>query len=132
MSGISEISHLMILQKKPLDTSTKSFDQSAGESRVTSLQCTCQLRLMTDRCDLMITKPTKNPKPNKNENHEKERSDPSCYDIPEWLQEFREHLVDDRVPEHRVARSARGPKLQGPHAEDAMAEPYLVQKILVT
>ena len=31
-----------------------------------------------------------------------------------------------------IARSARGPKLQGPRAEDALAEPYLVQKILVT
>ena len=28
-----------------------------------------------------------------------------------------------------IARSARGPKLQGPRAEDAMAEPYLVQSI---
>ena len=31
-----------------------------------------------------------------------------------------------------IARSARKPKLQGPRAEDAKAEPYLVQKILVT
>ena len=31
-----------------------------------------------------------------------------------------------------IARSVRGPKLRGPRAEDAMAEPYLVQKILVT
>ena len=86
-------------------------------------------------------------------------------EIPEWLQEFRETLVDDEVPERRdshasssqevslhlrevriwvntvlklisrkneIARSVRGPKLQGPRAEDAMAEPYLVQKILVT
>ena len=30
-----------------------------------------------------------------------ERGDPLCSDIPEWLQEFRENLVDDRVPEHR-------------------------------
>ena len=30
-----------------------------------------------------------------------------------------------------IARSARGPKLQGPHAEDAMAEPYFVLKSLV-
>ena len=30
-----------------------------------------------------------------------------------------------------IARSARGPKLQGPRAEDAMAEPHLMQKILV-
>ena len=32
---------------------------------------------------------------------------------------------------NEIARSARGPKLQGPRAEDAMAEPYLVQKFLV-
>ena len=31
-----------------------------------------------------------------------------------------------------IARSARGPQLQGPRAEDALAEPYLVLKILVT
>ena len=31
-----------------------------------------------------------------------------------------------------IAISVKGPKLQGPHAEDAMAEPYLVLKILVT
>ena len=33
--------------------------------------------------------------------------------------------------ETEIARSVRGPKLQGPRAEDAVAEPYLVQKILV-
>ena len=87
-------------------------------------------------------------------------------DIPEWLQEFRENLVDDRVPERRdahassshelslertptrsvdlgkhsvythfpkteIARSDTGPKLQRPRAEDALAEPDFVQKILV-
>ena len=31
-----------------------------------------------------------------------------------------------------IARSARGLKLQGPRAGDAMVEPYLVLKILVT
>ena len=104
-----------------------------------------------------------------------ERGNPLCADssrasseILEWLQEFRENLVDDEVPEHRDshasssdevslertfkrredlgkhsvytdftkktenARNARGPKLQGPRAEDAMAELYLVLKILVT
>ena len=30
-----------------------------------------------------------------------------------------------------IARSARGPKLQGPRAEDVLTESYLVQKILV-
>ena len=82
-------------------------------------------------------------------------------EIPEWLQEFRENLVDDEIPVHgdahassshevslepifkrrkdlveraetEIARSVKGPKLPGPHEEDAMAEPYLVLKILVT
>ena len=48
-----------------------------------------------------MTKPTKNPKPYKNENHETELGDPLYSNIPEWLQEFRENLVDHRVPEHR-------------------------------
>ena len=98
-----------------------------------------------------------------------ERGNPLCSDnseIPEWLQEFKENLVDDEIPlqggshassshemsleptfkrredlcEHSVntqslkteiARSVRGPKLQGPHAEDAMTEPYFMQKNLV-
>ena len=89
------------------------------------------------------------PKPNKNEDHEQERGYMCHSDIPEWLQEFRENLVDDRVPEHgdshassshgsplevriwviaalkltsrktEIARSARGPKSQGPRAGDA-------------
>ena len=49
----------------------------------------------------LLTKPTKNPKPNKNEHHDCERVDPLYSDIPEWLQEFRENLVGDRVPERR-------------------------------
>ena len=113
----------------------------------------------------LLTKPNKNPKPSKNEDHELERGDPFCSDTTEWLQEF--SLVGGRVPESRdshassshglsselarsadlgkhsvccthpsrkteIARSATGPKLQGPRAEDAMAEPYLVEKILMT
>ena len=106
-----------------------------------------------ERGDPLLPKPTKNPKPNKNENHDIERRDPYYSDIPEGLQEFTEKLVDDRVPEHGavllmnylwslrevriwvstvfiltslktdIARSVRGPKLQGPRAEDALAEP---------
>ena len=69
----------------------------------------------------LLTKPTKNPKPNKNEKHEKERSDPLCSDIPEWLQEFRENLLDDRVPERRDshASSSHGPSLEPTPARSA-------------
>ena len=96
-----------------------------------------------------------------------ERGNPLDSEIQEWLQEFRENLVDDEIPlqggshassshevsleptkkrredlcKHNVythflkteiARSVNGPKLQGPHAEDAMAKPYLEPQILVT
>ena len=80
--------------------------------------------------------------------------------VPEWLQEFRENLVDDEIPlqggshasssheasleptekrrkdlgKHKICilifpkteigRSVNGPRLQGHHAEDAMAKPY--------
>ena len=52
------------------------------------------------------SKPTNNPKTNKNEDHDQERWDPCHSDIPEWLQEFRENLVDDRVPEHRDSHAS--------------------------
>ena len=66
-----------------------------------------------ERGDL-LTKPTKNPKPNKNEDHDLERGDQLNSDKPEWLQEFRENLVDDRVPEHRDshASSSHEPSLE--------------------
>ena len=48
----------------------------------------------------MLTKPTKPKKTNKKETTTA-RGDPLCSDnseIPEWLQEFRENLVDDEIP----------------------------------
>ena len=38
-------------------------------------------------------------KPNKKES-KKEQSESLCSEIPEWLQEFRENLVDDEIPLH--------------------------------
>ena len=35
-----------------------------------------------------------------------ERRDPLFAELPEWLQEFRENLVDDRVPEHRASHAS--------------------------
>ena len=48
----------------------------------------------------LLTWPTKYPKPNKNEDHDLERGDLL------WLQEFREHLMDDKVPEHRDSHAS--------------------------
>ena len=67
---------------------------------VTSLQCQC-LNSVDDRSGRPDEpKPTKIQKTNKKETTI-ERDDPLCYDdseIPEWLQEFRENLVDDEIP----------------------------------
>ena len=66
----------------------------------------------TERGDPLLPKPTKNEK--KHENHGTERGHPLYSDIPEWLQEFRENLVDDRVPERRDshASSSHEPSLE--------------------
>ena len=47
----------------------------------------------------MITKPRKPPKTNEKES-KREQSDPLWSEIREWLQEFREILVDDEIPVH--------------------------------
>ena len=114
----------------------------------------------------MKPKPTKSPKKKQETTIERENlcDDP---EIPEWLQEFRENLVDDEIPiqggshasssheasldpttkrredlgvhsvcthfpKDEIARSVKGSKLQGLHAEDAMAKPYLVLTTSVT
>ena len=41
------------------------------------------------------------------------------------------HSVHTLFVKTEIARSVRGLKLQGPHAEDAMVKPYLVLKNLV-
>ena len=48
------------------------------------------------------------------------RGDPYYSDIPEWLQEFRENLVDERVPEQRDshATSSHEPSLEPARSVD--------------
>ena len=59
-------------------------------------------------------------KTNENEDHEREREDPYYSDIPEWLQEFIENLVDDRVPERSDshASSCHGLSLEPTRSAD--------------
>ena len=47
---------------------------------------------------VVCTQANQTPKTNKKET-KIERCSPLCSDIPEWLEEFREILVDDEVPE---------------------------------
>ena len=60
----------------------------------------------------------------KNEDHEQVRGNPYS-DIPEWLQEFRENLVDERVPEHRDSHtsSSHEPSL-GPMRSVNLGKPH--------
>ena len=73
----------------PTIESSESMDKQARGDPFTS-----------ETSEELLHKPTEIPKPNKNEDHEQERGSPHS-DIPEWLQEFRENFVDDRVPERR-------------------------------
>ena len=74
----------------------------------------------SETSDELLTKPTKIQKPNKNEDHEQGRGDPCHSDILEWLQEFRETLVDDRVTERRDshASSSHGLSSEPARSED--------------
>ena len=70
--------------------------------------------------------PTKNPKPNNDVDHEQVRSDQSFSEIPEWLQEFRENLVDERVSEYRDshASSSHEPSLELQQRTKITRAPY--------
>ena len=120
--------------------------------KVIPLQCLCQVSmLMIERGNPLFAD-----------------SGRASSEIPEWLQEFRENLVDDEVPEHRDSHASSSHEVsleptskrredlgrhsvkthfredrnceicqrtkitRAPVREDAMAEPYLVQKNLVT
>ena len=87
------------------DSETRAREDLSGIDSQPALVSSSHVE-RTERGD-PLTKPTKNPKPTqKNENHETERADPLCSDIPDWLQEFRENLVDDRVPERRDSHAS--------------------------
>ena len=80
------------------------------ELKVTYLQCLCP--------DSMLMIERGKPVVDRESDHEQkdtmiERSNPSSADsgrasseIPEWLQEFKENVVDDEVPEHRYSHAS--------------------------
>ena len=49
--------------------------------------------------------PAETENPNKNDDNEEVRGDP-LRDLPAWLEEFKENLVDESVPEPRDASSS--------------------------
>ena len=58
----------------------------------------------------VVDQANQNTKPNKKEPW-MERDDPLCSEIPEWLQEFRENLVDYRVLERRDSHASSSHEL---------------------
>ena len=89
------------------DSETREREDLSG---IDSHSVPVSRKLKIERGDPLLPKPTKNPKPNENETTI-ERWDPLCSDILEWLQEFRENLVDDRVPEHRDSHASSSHEL---------------------
>ena len=91
-------------------TSSKEIDHSDHAPAIVSSESVeRQARAdpySSETSEELLNKPTKTPKPNNNENYEQVRGDPYYSDIPEWLQEFKENLVDDRVPEHRDSHAS--------------------------
>ena len=57
----------------------------------------------------VVTQANKNPKPKEKRNHD--RTGRLCSDKTKWLQEFKENLVDDRVPEHRDSHASSSHEL---------------------
>ena len=53
-----------------------------------------------------LTKPTKIENPKKKEDHELERRDSLYSDLLEWLQKFKENLVDEKVSRHRGSHAS--------------------------
>ena len=112
----------MTPSKQEIDNPTSSSSSSTSPPMTSSTVSSDSVarRERGDLCssgtpeEQLLTKPTKVLKPNKNEDLERVRRDPCHSDIPEWVQEIRENLVDDRVPEHRDshASSSHEPSLE--------------------
>ena len=64
-------------------------------------------KLVDDRTGKLVeTQANQIPKSNKKETTIERRNLCDDSEIPEWLQEFRENLVDERVPEHRDSHAS--------------------------
>ena len=70
--------------------------------------------------------------PERRDSHASSSHGPSLEPTPTRSADLGKHGVYTHFPKTEIARSVRGPKVQEHRAEDAMAEPYLVQKFLVT
>ena len=107
--GLSASSSSSLSTSTSITPSRQEIDHSVHHPAIVSSE-RVQRQERRDPCsseiseEQLLTKPTEIPKPNKNEDHEQVREEPCHSDTLEWLQAFRENLVDERVPEHRDTR----------------------------
>ena len=88
------------------DSETREREDLCGIDSHPVLVSSPNVAEMVERGDpLFAFKPAKNPNTNKEETTI-ERRDPLFAEILEWLQEFRNNLVVDRVPEHRDSHAS--------------------------
>ena len=67
------------------------------------------------------------------DSHASSSHEPSLEPTSKRREELGKHSVLYSLPQEPILRDlSEAPKLQGPRAEDAMAEPYFVLKILLT
>ena len=69
--------------------------------------------------------------PERRDSHASSSHEPSLEPTPTRSVDLGKHSFILTSLKTEIARSVRVPKLQGPRAEDALAEPCLVQKFLV-
>ena len=84
-------------------------DQSEMDSPPVSVSTTVDERSGrpdVDQANKTLKTNKKEPQKEREDPLLKERGDPLYSEIPEWLQEFRENLVDDEVPERRDSRAS--------------------------
>ena len=150
-SGSSSTLRTPMKQESHSSSSSSSSSPTVGEIR-TFLQCQCLNRLMMDQGNLMKSKPTKTQNQIKRKPRSRQilRSRNGCKNSGKiwWMMKFHysshaKKFLQSRLQRDvriwvntvfktEIARSVKGPKLQGPHAQDAMAKPYLEPQILVT
>ena len=101
----------------PAPSTTSSSSSSSGSTSPTSLpheskgSAPIPASIECESADeqarsIPSSNPTKDPKPNKDVDHEQVRGDLSFSEIRGWLQEFKENLVEERVSEYRDSHAS--------------------------
>ena len=109
VSGLSTSSSSSSSPTSPTSSSQEALTPTQHPASIRSKSMSDEVRGDSSRG------PTETENPNKNDNEEVRGE--TLRDLPEWLEEFAENLVDDGVPEHRDASSSSHELLSEPRAK---------------